>query len=242
MSRVRPGAPFGYPLVIEHAFCYGPAVPRPRIHDLDEVLDATENLVVAGGASAVTLRAVAAATGMSNGALYHAFGSRGGLVGRAWLRAAHRFLDLQRAAVDEVLGSASTPDRGIDAVVAAADAPAAFAALFPESSRLLLTVRREELLGSDPPADVAAELGRLDSIVVALLVRLSRALWGRGDARAVAVVEDCVVGLPTGLLLRRGRVPDAAMRHRLEAAVRAVLALDPPPAPSGRGGHTKGSR
>ena len=225
-------------------FCYGPAVPRPRIHDIDEVLDTTESLVVEGGASAVTLRAVAAATGMSNGALYHAFGSRGGLVGRAWLRAAHRFLDLQHAAVDEVLGSASAPGWavGVDAVVAAADTPAAFAARFPESSRLLLTVRRDELLWSDLPEDVAAELSRLDSVLVALLVRLTRTLWGRGDARAVAVVEDCVVGLPTGLLLRRRRVPDTALRQRLEAAVRAVLALDPPPAPPRRGGHTKGSR
>src|SRR6476620_7681680 len=132
-------------------------MPRPRVNDLDEALDAAERLAVEGGPSSVTLRAVAASTEMSNGAIYHAFGSRGGLVGRVWLRAAHRFLDLQQASVERAL------ERGpVDAVVAAADTPAVFAEKFPQSSRFLLTVRRDELLGSDVPEDVAAELSRLD--------------------------------------------------------------------------------
>ncbi|MFC9555635.1 TetR/AcrR family transcriptional regulator [Rhodococcus sp. NPDC056960] len=210
-------------------------MPRPRVHDLDEALDAAERLAVEGGPSSVTLRAVAAATEMSNGAIYHAFGSRGGLVGRAWLRAAHRFLDLQQASVERAL------ERGpVDAVVAAADTPAVFAEKFPQSSRFLLTVRRDELLGSDVPEDVAAELSRLDSVLVALFIRLARALWGRKDGRAVEVIEACVVGLPTGLLLQARRKPDAAMRLRLETAVRAVLALDPPPPRKRHDTDTKG--
>ncbi|KXX62287.1 TetR/AcrR family transcriptional regulator [Rhodococcus sp. LB1] len=212
-------------------------MPRPRVHDLDAALDAAERLAVEGGPSAVTLRAVAAATEMSNGAIYHAFGSRGGLVGRAWLRAAHRFLDLQQESVEEALG------RGpVDAVVAAADTPAVFAERFPQSSRLLLTVRRDELLGSDVPEDVAAELSRLDSVLVELFVRLALALWGRKDGRAVEVIEACVVGLPTGLLLHARRKPDDPMRRRLETAVRAVLALDPPSPGKRHDSNTKGSR
>ena len=211
-------------------------MPRPRVHDLDAALDTAERLAVEGGPSAVTLRAVAAATEMSNGAIYHAFGSRGGLVGRAWLRAAHRFLDLQQASVEHAL------ERGpVDAVVAAADTPAVFAEKFPQSSRLLLTVRRDELLGSDVPEDVADELARLDSVLVELFVRLAQALWGRRDGRAVEVIEACVVGLPTGLLLRARRKPDDAMRRRLEAAVRAVLALDPPSPGKRHDSTTKGS-
>ncbi|MBC2641252.1 MULTISPECIES: TetR family transcriptional regulator [unclassified Rhodococcus (in: high G+C Gram-positive bacteria)] len=210
-------------------------MPRPRVHDLDEALDVVERLAVEGGPSAVTVRAVAAATEMSNGAIYHAFGSRGGLVGRAWLRAAHRFLDLQQASVERAL------ERGaVDAVVAAADTPAVFAEKFPQSSRFLLAVRRDELLGSDIPEDVDAELSRLDSVLVALFVRLARALWGRKDGRAVEVIEACVVGLPTGLLLQARRKPDAAMRQRLETAVRAVLTLDPPPPRKRHDTDTKG--
>ncbi|MEU4340508.1 helix-turn-helix domain-containing protein [Nocardia sp. NPDC023852] len=218
-------------------------MPRPRVHDLDDILDAAERLAVEGGPSTVTIRAVAAATAVSNGAIYHAFGSRGGLVGRAWLRAARRFLDLQQAAIDTALAPASQDGRAaaVDAVVAAADAPAVFAEQFPRSSQLLLHVRRDELLGSGVPEDVADELARLDSVLVDLFIRLAGTLWGRADGPAVEVVEACVVGLPTGLLLRGHRTPNPAMRRRLETAVRAILSLDPPPPRKRQSDNEKGS-
>ena len=51
------------------------------MHDRDAMLDAAEELAVQGGVKAVTIRAVSEKAGISNGAIYHAFGSRGGLVG-----------------------------------------------------------------------------------------------------------------------------------------------------------------
>lgn len=222
--------------------CYSPGVPRPRIHSIDDLLDATERIAVDEGPAAVTVRAVSQVTGISNGAIYHAFGSRGAMVGRAWLRAAERFLDMQRQAVDHAL-AASEPMHiaAVNAVVAAADTPAAFAERFPASSRLVLGVRREDLLGTDVPEDVADTMARVDGMLVALFILLSRALWDREDGRAVQVIEDCIVGLPTGLLLRGRRRPDAAARSRLEAAVRAILALDPPPVrPKMKGATMKG--
>src|SRR4051794_33776350 len=99
-------------------------MPRPQLHDRDAMLDAAEALAVRGGPKAVTVRAVSELSGISNGAIYHAFGSMGGLVGRAWARAARRFLALQRDLVD----AAADP---ISAVVAAADAPAVFSEQFP---------------------------------------------------------------------------------------------------------------
>ncbi len=208
-------------------------MPRPRVHDLDTLLDAAENLAATAGPTAVTVRAVSDVTGVSNGAIYHAFGSRGGLVGSAWLRAAQRFLALQRSRVDDALGNPS-PSRAVDAVVAAAEVPAIFALDYPQSALLLLTVRRDELLGADVPTDIAEQLTQLDRALVELFIRLSTALWGRKDGRAVEAIEACVVGLPTGLLIHPAkradgwRVPDAAARARLDAAVRAVLLLDPP--------------
>lgn len=224
--------------------CYRACVPRPRIHSVDDLLDATERIAVQDGPAAVTVRAVSQVTGISNGAIYHAFGSRGGMVGRAWLRAAQRFLDMQRDAVDGALAAGGPVETAaVNAVVAAADTPAAFAERFPESSRLVLGVRREDLLGSDVPQDVSDAMAEIDSLLVALLIRLSRALWGREDGRAVQVIEDCIVGLPTGLLLRGRRAPDAATRARLAAAVRAILAIDPPPTrPNGKGANVKGSK
>ncbi|WP_460370201.1 TetR family transcriptional regulator, partial [Actinocorallia lasiicapitis] len=91
-------------------------MPRRRTHDLDRLLDVTETLAAAGP---VTIRAVAAASGVSNGAIYHAFGSLPGLLARTWLRAAAAFLDLQ--------GSLAAVADPVEAVVAAASAPALFA-------------------------------------------------------------------------------------------------------------------
>ncbi|SNY78449.1 transcriptional regulator, TetR family [Nocardia amikacinitolerans] len=221
-------------------------MPRPRTHDPDAVLDAAESLAVRGGPAAVTIRAVAAATGVSNGALYHTFGSRSGVLGRAWLRAARRFLAVQNELVEAAAGSEG--DSGVgesksaaqqldsaanavrdEAIVAAAEAPSVFAERFPDSSRLLLTVSREQLLGEDLPEDVAAEVRAAERALIDLLVRLAQRRWGRRDRRVVEVLTTCLVDLPTAILIRRERIAEPFAREQLRAAVRAVLAVGPPP-------------
>ncbi|MEV6252654.1 TetR/AcrR family transcriptional regulator [Nocardia sp. NPDC051929] len=197
-------------------------MPRPRVHALDQLMDAAERLAVDSGPAAVTVRALSEAASVSNGAIYHAFGSRAGLMGRVWLRAAQRFLTLQREAADHALAHGGA----VEAVVAAADAPAEFLVQQPVSGRFLLTVPRRELLGSSEiPDDIAEQLRRLDQTLTELFVNLSRGVFDRADREAVAVIRDCVVELPTALLLRGRRSPDTAVRQRLAAAVRAVLAV-----------------
>ena len=181
------------------------------------MLDAAEELAVEGGVKAVTIRAVSERAGISNGAIYHAFGSRGGLVGRAWVRAARRFLALQKQAVD-------AEDEPVRAIIAASDAPAVFSEQYPSSTQLWLRIPREELIGEAPP-EVQAELGALDTKLRDLLIRLSIGMWDRKDAASVAVIEDCIVGLPTGLMLRRPMPPTDATRRRLAAAVQAILSV-----------------
>lgn len=188
-------------------------------------MDAAEQLAVDSGPAAVTVRALSEVTSVSNGVIYHAFGSRAGLMGRVWLRAAQRFLTLQREAVDRAPAAGGSHQYAIEAAVAAADAPAEFLVQQPVSGRFLLTVPRRELLGSSEiPDDIAEELRRLDQTLAELFVNLSRAVFDRADREAVAVIRDCVVELPTALLLRGRRDPDPAVRQRLAAAVRAVLA------------------
>ncbi|RVW03700.1 TetR/AcrR family transcriptional regulator [Rhodococcus spongiicola] len=204
-------------------------MPRPRVHDLEQLMDAAEKLAVDSGPAAVTVRALSELTSVSNGAIYHAFGSRAGLVGQVWLRAAQRFLTMQNGAVDAALELGTGQDAAIEAVVAAADAPARFLLDAPVSGRFLLTVRRNELLGAgDLSNDLAADIRNLDDTLAELFVRLSRAMWHRADRNAVDVIRDCVVELPGALLLRGRRTPDAAVRQRLAAAVHALLALEPP--------------
>ncbi|MCV7198171.1 TetR/AcrR family transcriptional regulator [Mycobacterium angelicum] len=195
-------------------------MPRPRVYDIDRVLDAVESLAVSSGPAAVTIRAISAAAGLSNGALYHTFRSRAGLIGRAWLRAGRRFLDVQTSLVDRATGT--------DAVVAAADAPAVFAERYPDSSLLLLTVQREQLLQPDLPGEVAAELTDLDAALVKLMIRLTKHVWNRKDAAAVDTITTCIVDLPTAILLRRNRLGSTTAREQLRAAVTAVLDIGPP--------------
>lgn len=200
-------------------------------------MDAAERLAIDSGPAAVTVRALSEATSVSNGAIYHAFGSRAGLMGQVWLRAAQRFLALQHQAVDRALAAGNSHADAIEAVVVAADTPAEFLLQQPASGRFLLTVPRRELLGSSEiPDDVAEQLRQLDQTLTELFVNLSRGVFDRADREAVAVIRDCVVQLPTALLLRGRRNPDPTVRQRLAAAVRAVLAV---PLPSATATTTK---
>ncbi|WP_205876127.1 TetR/AcrR family transcriptional regulator [Mycobacterium camsae] len=202
-------------------------MPRPRLHDPDNVLDAVESVAVSSGPAAVTIRAISSAVGVSNGALYHTFGSRAGLLARAWTRAGRRFLLAQHAQVEAALAAAG-PDSGVEAVAAAADAPAAFAERYPNSCRLLLTIPREEVLGSELADDIATEIRDLEAQLINLMIRLAGGVWDRKDAAAVDTITICIVELPTAILLRRNRLHSPTARAQLRAAVRAVLQTEPP--------------
>jgi AcrR family transcriptional regulator len=197
-------------------------MPRPRVHDPELVLDAAESLAVSSGPAAVTIRAISAAVGVSNGALYHTFGSRTGLLARAWLRAGQRFLDAQTALVDQA-------PTAVQAVLAAADTPAVFAEQYPNSGLLLLTVPRDKLLNADLPDEIATEIRALEATLVGVMIRLAVGLWDRKDAAAVDTITTCIVDLPTAILLRRNRLGSKTAREQLRAAVTAVLDVGPTP-------------
>ena len=215
-------------------------MPRPRIHDPERLLDVAERLIAEAGPEEVTVRGLAVAAGVPNSTIYHSFGSLPALIGRAWLRGAGYFLDVQTQLVDRALsggrpaadGVADSP--AVAAVVAAADTSAVVAERRPEAARLMLTVSPDRILGPQLPGDVLEDLHELDKRLVRLLVRLARELWQRGDGAAVEVITTCVVDLPTALLKRDLAAYGAAgpeARRRLAAAVRAVLALPPPDRP-----------
>jgi len=201
-------------------------MPRPRVYEPDQVLDAVESLAAAAGPAAVTIRAISATVGVSNGALYHTFGSRSGLMGRAWLRAGRRFLTVQNTLVDKAMSEAGPRD----SVLAAADAPVVFAEQYPSSSKLLWAVSRDELLqDSDLPDEIATELTDLNQLLVGLMIRLAANLWDRKDALAVDTITTCIVDLPTAIVLSRHRLGSTTAREHLRASVRAVLDVGPPP-------------
>ncbi|MGU3500063.1 TetR/AcrR family transcriptional regulator [Mycobacterium sp. C31M] len=67
-------------------------MPRPARYSVDSLLDAAAALLASDGAAAVTMSAVARATGAPSGSVYHRFPTRAALCGALWVRTQERFL------------------------------------------------------------------------------------------------------------------------------------------------------
>lgn len=206
---------------------------RPRKHDPEALLDHARRLWAGDGVEALTLRSLSDVSGVSNGAIYHAFGSRDGLLAAVWAREAERFVTYQRAVVDQALSA----DDPVGAVLAAAAAPAGYARHDEDGARLLLSVAPESVRPSETDRERHT---RLRTALGAIVADLARALWGREDAAALRVVRHCVVDLPGALLLSPSRVSDPLAIEVLERAVRGVVAVPPPGTPGGGGQFSDG--
>ena len=188
----------------------------PRKHETDAILDATRALVLAEGPRAASVSAIAAATGAPAGTLYHRFGNRDGVVTAAWLRALQRF----QAGV-----MAADGDDPLEVCVAMAAAAVTFARDRNEDARLLLTIRPDDLRDADPDPSFTATLADMNAPLMARLEELTRALYGRADARRRDVVARAVVDLPYAVI-RRHAQDDPWPRWLaadVETAVRALL-------------------
>ncbi|MBO0842374.1 MAG: TetR/AcrR family transcriptional regulator [Nocardioides sp.] len=202
---------------------------RPRLHALDDLLDVAEQLVTSGDTAGLTLRTLAARAGVSNGSIYHAFRSKEELLARLWLRASDRLGEIMTEALPEDTDGADGPT----CVVAAALSPVSLARRHPISAQLFFAQRSDQLFSADVAPEVVEHLDKQQRQFTSLLIELAKAVWGRKDRAAVEAVAVCVVDIPGGLLRRTlmaGGTPDAAAETRIEAAVRAILAL--PLAPS----------
>lgn len=208
---------------------------RPRQYDLDDLLGHARELWIARGVDGLTIRALSAASGASNGAVYHAFGSRDGLLARVWAEEAGRFLTFQRDRVAEAMreGDATA------ALVAAALAPAAYAKDDEDGARLLLAATADDLLTSELDEEGRTQLLGLQKELGALLVELAELLWDRRDRAAVTAVRHCIVALPGALLLNADGITDPLARHSIEQAVRGIASASPPVGPRAAGRAVK---
>lgn len=194
----------------------------PRLCDPDQVIDSVESLVAQAGLDALTIRALIRATGFSNGAIYRTFGSRGGLIGRMWLRAESRFLELLKG----LIAQAHNP---FDAVLAAAEVSFLYPQRYPTSAAVLFTVHRDEALSQPMPTDLGDQLRALEQERVGIISALAMSLWDRADADAVDLITACILDLPKWMVLRATRLATPAVSEYLREAIRAVLAVGPPP-------------
>jgi AcrR family transcriptional regulator len=167
----------------------------PRKHPTDEILDAARAIVLARGPRAASVKAIAAASGAPVGTLYHRFGSRDGLLVEVWVRALQRFQAIALAAAD---ADAAALDRAVAMARAAVD----FAERHPGDARLLLAVRREDLLDADPTDALRRRLTAMNAPLIDAVTAITRELHGQAVARALAAVTRAVVDLPYAAVRR----------------------------------------
>ena len=169
---------------------------RPREHDAStgvHLLDVAEDLLAAGGAQAVTVRAAAEAAGTTTRAVYAVFGSKEGLLAEIANRGYTLLADL-------VSGLEETDDPATDLVNAGLRGFRTFALAKPHLFRLTFNEVSEVMAH---PATSAASLASYR----ALRHRIRRAkeagaLADRPDAEIAFVYHSLCVGLASSELSR----------------------------------------
>jgi AcrR family transcriptional regulator len=169
----------------------------PRKHDTDRMLDAARTLVLRDGPRAASVTAIARESGAPAGTLYHRFGNRDGVLAAAWLRALERF---QASAL-----RAAAHNDPLEAAVAMAASPVSFAREQPADALLLLALRRDDLLDTQPDDAFRERLDAINAPLRSRLLELTRALRGRAGRRALDHVTRAVVDLPSAAVRRHAR-------------------------------------
>jgi AcrR family transcriptional regulator len=168
----------------------------PRKHDTDRILDAARTIALRDGPRATSVAAIAHESGAPAGTLYHRFGSRDRLLQAAWLRALDRFQA-------EALGAAADPEP-VEAAVAMAVSAVRFARRWPDDARLIVVVRRRDLLDGGADADFEQRLATMNAPLERALARITQGL-GHTDARGREIVLAAVVDLPEAAVRRHAR-------------------------------------
>ena len=177
----------------------------PRKHPTDAILDAARGLALERGPRGVSIAAIAQASGAPSGTLYHRFGSRDGILAAAWLRALERFSRTLMTADAEHSGDA------VEAAVAMARAALDFTDGNGDDARLLLVVRRRDLLDAAPDETLRARIDTINAPLETAVARIARSLHGRADRRSTEAVTRAVIDLPSAAIRRHLRAPG----HRL---------------------------
>jgi AcrR family transcriptional regulator len=183
---------------------------QPVKHTADAMLDAARALVIAGGPSAASARAVATAIGAPSGSIYHRFPRRDDLVAASWLRAQDRFLEDYMAHLDQPT---------IESAVAAAVSVLTWAQANEDDARLLLRYSLRDLLQGEVSPGLASRAEASRRLLERTLTGLARAT---GQSRRDVLLT--VVDLPYAVA-RRALTADAVPSSADVAAVRRAAAL-----------------
>jgi AcrR family transcriptional regulator len=194
-------------------------VPRPERHSVDKILDVSRDLVLTGGARAVTVDRIVTASGAPKGSVYHRFSTVNDLLAAMWLRGVRR----SQARFLEPLKAGGNP---MDAAVAAGLAICDFASEEPADARLLAALRREDLVGEVTDPALVTALEQVNRDLHDAVKALARRIYGRATRDAVERTTCAVIDLPQGAIRRHlvnGVAVPGGVRAQLAAAIRAAL-------------------
>ncbi len=169
------------------------------------VFDAVGRKIAESGS--VVLQDVVAETGVSVGSLYHRYGSREGLLARAWLDAVLAFQTRFIAALES-----GEPDAGERAAVATPQ----FCRDEPARARLLICGRKEELLSAGSPLVIKIEVARANKIAAKSMAQFAKANRIPIDACRLGLVA-----FPLGAV--RMYLPDQKVPKKVDAYVAAAF-------------------
>jgi len=191
---------------------------RLAVHRADSILDATRTLVLEKGVRSTTVDAIAGRSGAPVGSLYHRFGSRDRLLVEMWIRAVRR----SQAAFLTAIEHADPEQAAVNAALSIVQ----FARTHKDDTRLLLSLRREDLIRSSPSPQLVCELGELNHPLEAVVTGLARRLFGKANARTVEQTVFAVIDVPLGPIRRHliaGHDLPRILSELVEAAVRGVV-------------------
>jgi AcrR family transcriptional regulator len=198
---------------------------RPKIYSVEGILDSARELVLESGAGAATVEKIARSSGAPTGSIYHRFGSRDEMLAQLWMRTVRRSQMRFLAALQSGRG-------GTGAAVACALSIYDFASEETSDARLLLSLRRSDLLDqSTLGIDTRRELERLNRPIEKAIGELAERIFGARTPAARQLTVLAVIDLPYGAvrrLLIAGTKPPVELRAPLERAVRAALTTKGP--------------
>lgn len=172
-------------------------MPRPARYTVDELLDAAAALLAADGPAAVTMSAVARATGAPSGSMYHRFPTRAALCGELWMRTEERF----HAGFTVALSASGDPQQRC---VAGARYTVQWCRDHPVEAQVLLA-GADELCLADWPDELSARRKSLRRKVRRLLAGVP------ADAdRVTAAVVDIPYAIVRRHLLTNQAIPEGA--------------------------------
>lgn len=187
-----------------------------------DLVDAVLDLMAEAGPAQTTVRAIAAAAGVSPGLIRHHFASKAELVNAAY--AAH--MARQIAAAEDALAPGPARDRLRRFVAASLTPPVVDPRAVSLWAAFLHMVRRDPAMRATHRANYLAYRDRLESLIAAALAEAGRSP-GRAELRRLAIAGNAVID---GLWLEAGVLPEAFAPGEIEAiglaALGALLGLD----------------